>query len=100
MLQKIIELVRKTQNSKAPIQHLADKVSGIFVPIIIIIALLTFAGWLLYTDGNLEASLLPAVAVLVVACPCALGLATPTAILVATGHGAGRAISLQSSGGV
>jgi Cu+-exporting ATPase len=96
VIAKIINMVRETQNSKAPIQHLADKVAGIFVPIIMAISLLTFLGWMFYTSGNLDASLLPAVAVLVIACPCALGLATPTAILVASGVGASNGILIKS----
>ncbi|MEI7555202.1 MAG: heavy metal translocating P-type ATPase [Chloroflexota bacterium] len=94
VLSQIIRLVEQAQGSKAPVQRLADTISGIFVPVIIIIALLSFAGWML-TGHNFQAALLPAVAVLVVACPCALGLATPTAIMVGTGAGADQGILIK-----
>ncbi|MEI6045142.1 MAG: heavy metal translocating P-type ATPase, partial [Chloroflexota bacterium] len=94
MLAQIIRMVEQAQGSKAPIQHLADTVAGIFVPVVIGIALLTFAGWFL-TGHTFDQALLPAVAVLVVACPCALGLATPTAIMVGTGIGAQRGILIK-----
>jgi len=91
VLAQIVRLVEEAQGSKAPIQRLADRVSGIFVPAIIAIALLTFGGW--YISGaTFESSLVHMVTVLVVACPCALGLATPTAIMVGTGVGAVRGI--------
>jgi heavy metal translocating P-type ATPase len=87
-------MVEAAQGSKAPIQRLADRVSNIFVPAIIAIALLTFGGW--YISGaNFESSLMHMVTVLVVACPCALGLATPTAIMVGTGVGAERGILIK-----
>ena len=86
-LAHIIRMVEEAQGSKAPIQRVADKVSGIFVPAVLIVAALTFGLRLLIT-GDFTASLLDAVAVLVIACPCALGLATPTAIMVGTGIGA------------
>ena len=86
-LSRIINLVRKAQGSKAPIQRLADKVSSIFVPAIIVIALITFISWWLLS-GNLTQGLIRMVTVLVVACPCALGLATPTAIMAGMGQGA------------
>lgn len=82
-LSHIIQLVEDTQLSKAPIEKLADKVSSIFVPSIIILAIITFICWFLYS-GNLEKSIINAVSVLVIACPCALWLATPTAIMVWT----------------
>ncbi|MGA1867374.1 MAG: heavy metal translocating P-type ATPase [bacterium] len=91
----IIKMVDAAQNSKAPIQHLADKVAEVFVPVIISIALGTFIVWYFIYGGDLSASLLPAVAVLVVACPCALGLATPTAIMVASGKGAQQGIIVK-----
>ena len=94
VLSQIIRMVEQAQGSKAPVQRLADQVSSVFVPVIIVIALLTLAGWLL-TGHNFQTALLPAVAVLVVACPCALGLATPTAIMVGTGVGAGRGILIK-----
>lgn len=94
VLAQIIRMVEAAQGSKAPIQRLADRVSNIFVPAIIAIALLTFGGW--YISGaNFESSLMHMVTVLVVACPCALGLATPTAIMVGTGVGAERGILIK-----
>ncbi|MFH2063203.1 MAG: heavy metal translocating P-type ATPase [bacterium] len=95
VLSGIARLVRDAQRQKAPIQKLADRVAGIFVPIVIALAALTFVGWLAAT-GDIGRALLPAVAVLVVACPCALGLATPTAILVGTGRGASLGILIKS----
>lgn len=93
-LAQIIRLVEEAQSSKAPVQRLADKVSGIFVPTVLAIALLTFAYW--YTNGaGFNAALMHTVTVLVVACPCALGLATPTAIMVGTGVGAQRGILIR-----
>ncbi|HEX2914100.1 MAG TPA: heavy metal translocating P-type ATPase [Chloroflexia bacterium] len=94
VLSQIIRLVEQAQGSKAPVQRLADTISGIFVPVVIGIALLSFAGWLL-TGHDFQTALLPAVAVLVVACPCALGLATPTAIMVGTGVGAENGILIK-----
>lgn len=94
VLSQIIRLVEQAQGSKAPVQRLADTISGIFVPVIIGIALLSFVGWLL-TGHSFQEALLPAVAVLVVACPCALGLATPTAIIVGTGVGAEQGILIK-----
>jgi Cu+-exporting ATPase len=86
-LAEIIRLVGQAQGSKAPIQRLADRVSGIFVPVVLVIAMITLASWWLGT-GDFTRALINAVAVLVIACPCALGLATPTAIMVGTGRGA------------
>lgn len=94
VLAQIVRLVEQAQGSKAPVQRLADTISGIFVPIVIGVALLSFAGWLL-TGHDFQTALLPAVAVLVVACPCALGLATPTAIMVGTGVGAELGILIK-----
>ena len=87
MLAGIIRLVREAQGTKAPIQRLADRVAGVFVPVVVVISALTFALWWGFS-GNLALALVNAVAVLVIACPCALGLATPTAIMVGTGCGA------------
>ena len=86
-LAHILAIVERAQTEKAPVQRLADRVSAIFVPAILLIAAITFAAWVL-TGHALVASMVPAVAVLVVACPCALGLATPVAVMVATGRGA------------
>jgi Cu+-exporting ATPase len=95
-LAQIIRLVEEAQGSKAPIQALADRVSAVFVPAIIGIAVLTFAVWLA-SGAGFTAALVRLVAVLVIACPCALGLATPTAIVVGTGKGAGHGILFKSS---
>jgi Cu+-exporting ATPase len=95
-LAAIIRLVDDAQGSKAPIQRLADVVSGIFVPVVIAIAVLTFAGvW--YATGAADVALVRAVAVLVIACPCALGLATPTAIMVASGAGARAGVLVRDA---
>ncbi len=96
VLSQIIRLVEQAQGSKAPIQRLADRVSAVFVPVVIAIALLTFLGWYFIGDAGFTRSLLNMVAVLVIACPCALGLATPTAIMVGTGKGAENGILIKS----
>lgn len=93
-ISQIIKLVEEAQESKAPVQRLADKISGIFVPVVIVIAAITFAVWFAITK-DMNSSLIPAVAVLVIACPCALGLATPTAIMVGTGRGAENGILIK-----
>lgn len=95
-LAQIIHLVEEAQGSKAPIQRLADRVSAIFVPAVIAIAFLTFLGWY-FSGGDFTRSLMNMVAVLVIACPCALGLATPTAIMVGTGKGAEMGVLIRSS---
>lgn len=95
VLSQIIKLVEEAQGSKAPVQRLADKISGIFVPVVVLIALVTFFGF--YLIGNdFNTGLINAVAVLVIACPCALGLATPTAIMVGTGKAAENGILIKS----
>ncbi len=97
-LAQIIKLVEDAQGSKAPIQKLADQVSAIFVPVVILIALGTFAGWYFIGDpGNFQRALIDMVAVLVIACPCAMGLATPTAIMVGSGKGAEAGILFRNS---
>jgi P-type Cu+ transporter len=96
LLAGIIRLVAEAQGSKAPVQRLADQVSAIFVPAVCVIALVTFAGWLAAGAAASEA-LINAVAVLVIACPCALGLATPTAIMVGTGQGALAGILVKNA---
>ncbi|HEY9765183.1 MAG TPA: heavy metal translocating P-type ATPase, partial [Chroococcales cyanobacterium] len=93
-LAQIIRLVQEAQGSKAPIQRLADQVSGIFVPVVALIALLTFLAWF-FLGGNWNSSLAAMVAVLVIACPCAMGLATPAAIMVGTGKGATLGILIK-----
>ena len=87
VLARIVRAVEEAQGSKAPIQRVADRISGFFVPAVVAIALATFLGWFLIT-GHFTVALLSATAVLVVSCPCALGLATPTAVMVGTGRGA------------
>ena len=95
-LAAIVRLVEQAQGSKAPIQRLADRISGVFVPVVVVIAVLTFiGGWLL--TGDFTIGLINAVAVLVIACPCALGLATPTAIMVGTGRGAQTGILVKNA---
>lgn len=94
-LAQIVRMVAEAQVNKAPIQKLADRISGVFVPIVLGIALLTALGWYIFT-GDIYQSFVPAVAVLVIACPCSLGLATPTAIMVGTGLGARRGILIKN----
>lgn len=93
-LAQIIKLVEDAQGSKAPVQRLADKISGIFVPTVLLVALGTFLIWY-FVKGDFSHALISAVAVLVIACPCALGLATPTAIMVGTGKGAEKGILIK-----
>ena len=95
-LARIVRLVESAQASKAPIQHLVDQVSAVFVPVVLGIALLVFAGWWLL-GGSLAAAILHAVSVMVIACPCALGLATPTAIMVGTGAAARHGILIKDA---
>ncbi len=95
-LAQIVRLVEEAQGSKAPIQRLADTISSYFVPVVLAIAALTFAGWLvLGPDPRLTLALQAAIAVLIIACPCALGLATPTAIMVGTGKAAEQGILIR-----
>lgn len=95
VLSQIIKLVEDAQGSKAPVQRLADKISGIFVPVVVAIAVVTLLAFTLI-KGDFNTGLINAVAVLVIACPCALGLATPTAIMVGTGKGAEKGILIKS----
>lgn len=95
-LSRIIDLVEDASASKAPIARLADKISGIFVPVVIAIALISALAWILIT-GNFAAALNAAISVLVISCPCSLGLATPTAIMVGTGKGAQNGILIKSA---
>ncbi len=95
-LAKIIQLVEEATSSKAPISKLADKISGIFVPVVILISLITLILWLV-TGKGFDFALTNAISVLVISCPCALGLATPTAIMVGTGKGASNGILIKSA---
>src|SRR3546814_12805485 len=98
MLAQIISMVQDAQGSKAPVQKLVDKIAGIFVPVVISIAILTFILWLILGgDHGVVHGLLAAVTVLVIACPCALGLATPTAIMVGVGPGAENGILIKDA---
>ncbi|MGI3099396.1 copper-translocating P-type ATPase [Companilactobacillus alimentarius] len=96
MLSQIVELVKKAQNSHAPIQNLTDKVSEIFVPTVLILSILTFLVWYVFLGATIAKALIFAVSVVVIACPCALGLATPTALMVGTGRGAKMGILIKN----
>ncbi len=97
VLGKIIKMVEEAQGSKAPIQKLADKIASIFVPAVIAAALITFTAWIIFPETiQFDAALIHFVAVLIIACPCALGLATPTAIMVGTGLGASSGILIKN----
>ncbi|KRK61843.1 P-ATPase superfamily P-type ATPase copper transporter [Companilactobacillus farciminis KCTC 3681 = DSM 20184] len=96
MLSQIVELVKKAQNSHAPIQNLTDKVSEIFVPAVLILSILTFLVWYVFLGATIAKALIFAVSVVVIACPCALGLATPTALMVGTGRGAKMGILIKN----
>jgi heavy metal translocating P-type ATPase len=93
-LARIAKLVEDAQSRRAPIEHLADRVAGVFVPMAIGVSLLTFLGWLA-TGHDFESALIAAIAVLIIACPCAMGLATPAAIMVGTGRGASLGIVIK-----
>ncbi len=95
-ISQIIRLVEEAGNSKAPISKLADKVSGVFVPVVMVISLLAFIYWFFFAGESLSFSISIAIAVLVISCPCALGLATPVAIMVGTGVGASNGILIKS----
>jgi len=96
VLSKIIEMIQGAQASKAPVQKLADRIAAVFVPIVCVIALFTLTGWLIY-GVNTDVAIINAVTVLVIACPCALGLATPTAIMAGTGVGAKHGILIKDA---
>ena len=96
MLAQIVDFVKKAQTSRAPIQDLTDRISGIFVPAVVILGLLTFWIWFVFLGESFVTSLLYGVAVLIIACPCALGLATPTALMVGTGRSAKMGILLKN----
>jgi len=95
-LASIVRLIEEAQGSKAPIQRLADTIAGIFVPIVVSIAVITFGAWW-FIGGDFEEAIINAVSVLVIACPCALGLATPTAIMVGVGRGASEGILIKNA---
>lgn len=100
VLSRIVRLIEEAQVNQAPIQTLADSVSSVFAPMVIIIAMLTFIGWMIFVDANdpqerIFISLMSAISVIVVACPCALGLATPTAVMVGTGVGAANGLLIK-----
>ncbi len=98
MLAQIIKLVEEAQGSKAPIQRLADVISSYFVPIVIMLAIATFAGWYVFgPEPVFIRAMLNAIAVLIIACPCAMGLATPTAVMVGTGKGAENGILIKNA---
>lgn len=93
-LSQIVRLVEDAQGSKAPVQRLADRISGVFVPVVLVIAIATLIGWAAFA-GDARGGLVAAVAVLIIACPCALGLATPTAIMVGAGRGADMGVLIK-----
>ncbi len=96
VLSRIVGLMREAQGSRAPIQHLADKISGIFVPVVVVVSAATFILWfVLGGEGAVVRALAAAVSVLIIACPCAMGLAVPTAVLVSTGRGASAGILIK-----
>ena len=96
-LARVVRMVREAQGSKAPIQALADRVAAVFVPAVVGAAVVTFLVWWILVDATLTDAILRLVAVLVIACPCALGLATPTAVMAGTGRAAGRGVLFRSS---
>ena len=96
VLGQIIKLVEEAQGSKAPIQNLADKVAAIFVPVVVVIAILTFIVWMFINPNDISIALMNFVAVLIIACPCALGLATPTALIVGMGKAAQNGILFKN----
>lgn len=96
MLAQIVTLVKKAQSSHTPIQKLTDRVSDIFVPVVLVVAILTFLIWYVFIGHDVSHSLIFAVSVVVIACPCALGLATPTALMVGTGRGAKMGILIKN----
>jgi Cu+-exporting ATPase len=98
MLARIVDMVAQAQRSRAPIQALADKVAGLFVPAVLVCALLTFSAWMLFgPEPRLAYGIVNAVAVLIIACPCALGLATPMSIMVGVGRGAHEGVLIKSA---
>jgi len=98
LLARIVKLVEEAQGSKAPIQNLADRIASVFVPVVIVLALLTFTGWQFVAGATFTHALVNFIAVLIIACPCALGLATPTAITVGMGVAATHGILIRNAG--
>ena len=96
-LAHIIKLVDDATSSKAPIQRIADRISGVFVPVVITVAVAVFCIWLVATGMDVAKAVVHGISVLVISCPCALGLATPTAIMVGTGRGAKQGILIKSA---
>lgn len=96
-LAHIIRLVEEAQGSKAPVQALADRIAAVFVPAVIGIAVATFAAWMLFTDAGAVAAMMHAIAVLIIACPCALGLATPAAVMAGVGRGAELGVLIRNA---
>ena len=96
LLAQIVELVKKAQTSHAPIQKLTDKISNYFVPLVIILAIVTYVVWYVFLGASAITALLYAIAVIVIACPCALGLATPTALMVGTGRSAKMGVLIKN----
>ncbi len=98
MLSRIVDLVAKAQRSRAPVQRLADQVAGWFVPLVIVIAILAFAAWAIFgPEPRFTFGLVAAVTVLIIACPCALGLATPMSIMIGVGRGARSGILVRDA---
>jgi len=98
MLSHIIKMVQEAQGSKAPVQRVADRVAAVFVPSVVVLAVVTFALWLIFGgEGHISRAIIPAVSVLVIACPCALGLATPTALMVGIGQAARHNILIKDA---
>lgn len=98
VLAQIVQMVQSAQGSKAPVQRIVDKISGIFVPVVVLLSFLTFVCWLVIGgESYFSYALLSAVSVLVIACPCALGLATPTALMVGMGKGAEQHILIKDA---
>lgn len=100
-LSRIISMVNEAQNSKPPVQLLVDKISAVFVPVVILISLITFAIWFfIFPDQPMAYAIVTSISVLIIACPCALGLATPTALIAAIGHGAKKGILFRDASGI
>jgi Cu+-exporting ATPase len=95
MLSRIVKMIEEAQGSKAPVEVLTDKISSVFVPVVLVLSVITFAVWFFIVGAGIETAIMSAVAVVVIACPCALGLATPTAIMVGTGQGSRMGILIK-----